>query len=164
MLFKQISPRIGDYFNANPITAQLPFSKKHLMWLGMNPWIVIAPFYLLGITAMMAYFRTQSFNTQFFDLLMGGGQLIFLAITVVGGFVLQLLISQIFYLKYREPWFTIAITLILFNLIYVAISGMIGYSLQLYSNQIGWLMSLLYFLINLALFLFNFDLIEEIYQ
>lgn len=113
---------------------------------------------------MMAYFRTQSFNTQFFDLLMGGGQLIFLAITVVGGFVLQLLISQIFYLKYREPWFTIAITLILFNLIYVAISGMIGYSLQLYSNQIGWLMSLLYFLINLALFLFNFDLIEEIYQ
>ena len=71
MVFKKISPRVGDYFNAYSMTSHLPFSKKQLMWMGIKPWIVIAPIYLLVTTMMMAYFRAQAINQLFFELLFG---------------------------------------------------------------------------------------------
>lgn len=164
MVFKKISPRVGDYFNAYSMTSHLPFSKKQLMWMGIKPWIVIAPIYLLVTTMMMAYFRAQAINQLFFELLFGGIILISFVITVVGGFVLQLLASQLIYLKYRQHWMMIAIVLIVVNIIYVASSGTIQYALQLSIDQLGWIMSSLYFCLNLVAFLFNFKKIEEIYQ
>lgn len=166
ILFKTIAPKIGEYFNAHDITAHLPYTKKQLMLRGLKPWFIIAPLYFLGTTAMMAYFRTQAFNGEFIETLLGGLLLFIVGLLVFGGFTLQLIASQITYLTNQCSWIKTGLHLITLNVIYIVgvivLLKVVNISLETIYWQYFAIIG--YFILSVLTFLPKFKKMEYIYQ
>lgn len=166
ILFKTIAPKRGEYFNANEITAHLPYTKKQLMLRGLKPWFIIAPLYFLGTTAMMGYFRTQAFNAEFIETLVGGLGVLMVGLFILGGFTLQLMASQITYLVEQCSWIKTGTSLIAFNLLYIVgvIIVLQVFNISLETIYWQYVVIIGYFILSVLTFLPKLKKMEYIYQ
>ena len=164
-VFKKIAPKRGEFFNAHQITSSLPLSIKQLFWKGLKSWLIISPFYLIALTAFMAFFKTQAINDEFFTQIGSELLMVLAMIIILVSLTMQLLSAQIIYLTNQNVWIQ---ALAIFITALVAIPGMFLiiniFSLDTTNLTLFYIVLGIYLTVSMIVFLKNFKNIEKIYQ
>ncbi len=169
-IFKGVAPKISSdklYLN----TSNLPFSRKQLLFKGLKPWFILFPIYFLfgAFVNTMLIAKDEFFIKNFIEFLVNP-----LWIVVIGIiFSLQFISISIIGLSKNIRWYTIILSVMLFNILLVILSvlGHTVFNLRLLpilnlqiNENFYWINGnvLIFFIGSLILFLFSLKDIERI--
>lgn len=169
-IFKGVAPKISSdklYLN----TSNLPFSRKQLLFKGLKPWFILFPTYFLfgAFVNTMLITKDEFFIKNFIEFL--ANPLWVMVIGII--FTLQFISISIIGLSKNIRWYTIILSVMLFNILLVILS-MLGHTvfnlklspiLNLQINEsFYWIKgnTLIFFIGSVILFLVSFKDIEKI--